>query len=445
MPVANATLLSILGAYLLLPAAVEVDLPLIPPLDKFSISNLAAYISCSFILGKRIKLLPNFGLVRVLLFIYIFSPFVTSFLNPEPIFAGSRIIKGMEYYDALSAVIRQLIFILPFILGFNFLRKSENHEKLFHVLVISCLIYSIPMLIEIRLSPQIHRWIYGYFPHSFAQQIRAGGFRPVVFLGHGLLVAFFTMSALVAATALGKMRNTINGYNLRNIAIYLSVILFLCKSVASILYAIFLVFTIRLGKTRFQVQIAKMIVIFVLLYPMMRVFEVFPITPIQELATEFSEKRAQSLQFRFDNEELLLDHARDHSIFGWGSWGRNRVYDKKSGKDLAVTDGRWIIVLGIYGWVGYIAEFGLLIIPVIYSAKSILYVRNKKEKIVLAAMALLMAISVVDLLPNSTVAPWTWLMAGALLGRVDEIKSNARNEKISKKQKQVREASFQGS
>jgi len=253
------------------------------------------------------------------------------------------------------------------------------------------------------------------------------------------------MSALVAATALGKIRNNMKGYSLGGIAIYLSVILLLCKSFASILYAVFLVFTIRLGKPRIQVTIAKIIVIFVMLYPMMRVVEWFPLTKIQEIAAEFSEKRAQSLQFRFDNEELLLEHARERSYFGWGSWGRNRVYDKKTGKDLAVTDGRWIIVIGVYGWIGYIAEFGLLVLPVVWSSKTIRHLKDRREQIVFAAMSLLMAISVVDLIPNSTVMPWTWLMAGALLGRIDQIKRNTRSENLAKNKKEKVEASFQGS
>ena len=32
-------------------------------------------------------------------------------------------------------------------------------------------------------------------------------------------------------------------------------------------------------------------------------------------------------------------------IFGWGGWGRNRVYDEM-GNDMAVTDGYWIIFFG---------------------------------------------------------------------------------------------------
>ena len=42
----------------------------------------------------------------------------------------------------------------------------------------------------------------GYFQHSFEQMMRAGGFRPIVFLYHGLWVAFLTATAVLAAFTL---------------------------------------------------------------------------------------------------------------------------------------------------------------------------------------------------------------------------------------------------
>ncbi len=428
MPVGRATLWSILGAYLLLPSATEVDLPMVPPLDKFTVSNLSAFLVCRFMLGKRIALLPNLGLVKGLLLVYIASPFVTAMVNSDPIVAGPVFIKGMTSYDALSAVIRQLLFIAPFVLGMNFVRDAGNHEELLRILAIAALAYSLPMLFEVRMSPQLHRWIYGFFPHSFAQHKRLDGFRPVVFMGHGLLVAFFTMSALVAAVTLSKIGRNVAGYRSVLVAIYLGVVLLLCKSLASVVYAVLLISLIGFGTPRLQTQVAKLLVVLVISYPMLRTFGWFPVAGVEQTAYAVSEQRGRSLQYRLDNEELLLAKARRRALFGWGSWGRNRVYDMKTGKDLSVTDGRWIIVMGQFGWVGYIAEFGLLMIPVVRCSRVIRYVEDKRERIVLAAVASLMAVSVLDLLPNSTVTPWTWLLAGALLGRVERIKSVVRQK-----------------
>jgi len=434
MPIGRATLWSVLGAYLLLPAKTVVDLPVFPPLDKVTISNVSAFLVCRFILGKRIKLLPNLGIGKILLLIYIASPFMTAFLNPDPIIAGSRFIKGMEYYDALSAIIRQGLFILPFLLGFAFIRDAKTHEELLWVLAYAGLYYSIPMLFEVRFSPQLHTWIYGFFPHDFSQQMRGGGFRPVVFIGHGLLVSFFAMSSLVAIFTIGKFRKTMKGYSTGLIALYMGGVLILCKSYAPLIYGVLLVSLIHLITPKKQVQVARVLVLLVIFYPMLRAADWFPINDISSIAAEISEERAQSLQFRLDNEEMLLAHVRNRALFGWGSWGRNRVYDKTSGKDLSVTDGRWIIVMGEYGWVGFLAEFCLLALPVVRSVKVIRHIKEKREQIVFGAITLLLAISIVDLLPNASVSPWTWLMAGALYGRIEKIKFTARNLRQNRKQ-----------
>ena len=427
MPVAKATAWSILGAYLLLPAKTVVDLPVFPPLDKVTIANVSAFFVCRFVLGKRVPLLPNLGLGKILLVMYIGSPFITTYLNPEPIIVGGRFIQGMEYYDSLAAIIRQGLFVLPFLLGFAFIRTAKTHEELLWVLAYAGLYYSIPMLFEVRNSPQLHTWVYGFFPHDFVQQKRAGGFRPVVFIGHGLLVAFFAMSSLVAVTTLRKLRSTIMGYSAGVIALYLGGVLILCKSYASIIYAILLVSLTQLATPKKQVQVARVLVLLVIFYPILRVVDWLPMNAITSIAAEFSEKRAASLQFRLDNEDLLLVKVREKPMFGWGTWGRNRAYDKRTGEDLSVTDGRWIIVMGEYGWVGFLVEFGILALPVIRSAKVIRYVTDRREQIVFAAINLLLAISIVDLLPNSSVSPWTWLLAGALIGRSENIKLKRRN------------------
>lgn len=428
-PLAKATLWSILGAYLLLPSGTQVDLPMLPPMDKYALPNLAAYLACRFVKGKSVKILPSGGWLKTLLVLYMVSPFVTSLLNADLMVTGPRVIKGLDYYDALSAVIRQFLFILPFLLGMAFIRDARSHEAILRMLVVAGLWYSLPCLLEIRLSPQLHRWVYGYFPHSFVQQMRDGGFRPVVFLGHGLWVAFFIMSSAFSASVFWKLKKSVSGFNPGVIALYLSVVLVLCKSMAALVYALCMMLFNQLFTPKTQIRLAQCLVVLVVIYPMLRAADWFPVQTLEEVAAEFSDNRAQSLKFRLDNEELLLNHARQRGFFGWGSWGRNRVYDLTTGRDLTVTDGRWIIVMGEYGWFGYLAEFGLLMLPVLYGASVLKYMKEKREKTVYAAITLLMAFSIFDLLPNASVTPWTWLLAGALLGRGEAIRKQVSQER----------------
>jgi hypothetical protein len=110
-------------------------------------------------------------------------------------------------------------------------------------------------------------------------------------------------------------------------------------------------------------------------------------------------------------------------MFGWGRYGRNRVYEEGSGKDSSVTDGLWILTLGQFGFVGFIAQFGLLTIPVFRAAKALRKIGSVREKILLAALALIVAITAIEQLPNASISAWSWLLVGALLGRVEKIDS----------------------
>jgi len=419
---------------LLLPVGTEVDLPMIPPLDKVSVPNISAFLVCTLIIGKRIPLMPKDRNTRGLMLLYVVSPFVTALLNGDAVVAGPLFIAGMNSYDALSAVIRQMLFILPFLMGMQFFKTEKSLEEILQVLVIAAMWYSIPMLLEIRLSPQLHRWVYGYFPHSFLQQMRDGGFRPVVFIGHGLWVAFFTMMALVASVTLWCIRQkSIRSLQNSWVVSYLFVLLLLCKSMASFVYGSFLLILVRFAKPKTQLRIATIMVVIALTYPLSRGLGLFPVQIISDLAATISTDRVQSFNFRVENEDRLLDKTEYRPLFGWGTWGRNRVYDSDTGKDITVTDGRWIQVMSQFGWVGLVAEFGLLALPVFRCARLFRRVTERREAVVLASITLIMAISILDLLPNNTMSPLTWLIAGALLSRVNRLQETVQrpsNQKV---------------
>ena len=128
------------------------------------------------------------------------------------------------------------------------------------------------------MSPQLHTWIYGYFPSIFSQQMRDGGFRPVVFLGHGLLVSFFAMTTTVAAAALWRTRTQIGRLPPAGITAYLSGVVLLCKTLSTILYGAVFVPLVRWASPRFQLRVASVLVILALSYPMLRIADIVPTT-----------------------------------------------------------------------------------------------------------------------------------------------------------------------
>src|SRR5215471_1760704 len=275
-PVNQATLWTILGAQLLLPVGAAIKFPGVPQFDKTSIPNLAALIGCMLVARSPLRVWSRFGFPEALLLMSLVGPFITAQLNTDPIFLVGHILPALDHYDALSTVVAQFLFLLPFFLGRQLLRSSADTEVILRTLVIAGLIYSLPILFELRVSPQLHYWLYGYYPHEFIQQMRDGGYRAMVFMNHGLMVAFFVMTTVVAAAALWRMRANLLRLQPAGTVAYLSAILVLCKSAAPMIYGSALVPLVRFTKPRFQLLIATVLVSTALAYPMLRATGLFP-------------------------------------------------------------------------------------------------------------------------------------------------------------------------
>src|ERR1035441_5694526 len=110
-PVGQATLLTILGALLLLPEGAAIKFEGIPSFDKISIPNLAALIGCILITGRPLRFWSRFGVPEVLLVVYLVGPFVTAELNTDAIYIANLVVPAESHYDALSAVVSQFIFL----------------------------------------------------------------------------------------------------------------------------------------------------------------------------------------------------------------------------------------------------------------------------------------------------------------------------------------------
>jgi hypothetical protein len=422
----QATLWTIIAAMLVLPVGASVKIPGVPQFDKVSIPNICALIGCALFARKQIPSSGRFGAAQVLVAMALIAPFITSELNTDAIIIADRFLPASSHYDAVSAMVAQYISLIPFFVGRRMVRSSEDTIEVLRVMVIAGAIYSIPILFEVRMSPQLHNWVYGYQPSEFIQQVRAGGYRAVVFLGHGLLTAFFIATTAIAAAALWRMRLPVMRLSPGGLMSYLLVILALCRSLGPVVYGAILVPIVRFAGPRLQVKVAIMLVVFSLFYPMLRLTDAFPTKFLVDTAAATSVDRAGSLQFRFDNEDRLLTHASKRLWFGWGRFGRARVYNEDTGKDDSVTDGAWIITLGTFGLFGFSAVFGLLTLPVFRAWSSIRRAQSAHDAIALAALSLILAVNVIDLLPNASLTPCTWLLAGALLGRAEVLRLSVR-------------------
>lgn len=421
LPIERALVWCLLGGYLFLPPVAEINLPAVPSFDKMSIPSLSAYVVCLFILKERIPLLPESWAGRGLLAAFVLSPFGTVLTNSETIAVNFRPdLPGMVLYDALSIVSYQAYIIMTFAMARRFLATASALREILYGLVIGAVLYAIPMLIEIRLSPQMNVWIYGFFQHSFEQMMRSGGFRPIVFLEHGLWVAFFAVTALLASTQLTREANGVRRRNLGALTLALFVILVLCKSLGALIFAVLLMPLVFFLPLRWLLAMAASMALFAMTYPVLRGLGVVPVDEMIAFFKGIDPNRAQSLEFRFVNEAKLLAHALEKPLFGWGGWLRNLLHDPLTGRVATIADGQWIVTITMFGWVGFLAEFGLLALPLFLLLPAVLHLSDgQRLEPALGALVMIHGINMIDMLPNATLTPLTWMICGALLGHAE--------------------------
>ena len=419
-PTKKAIFVAIASATLILPAALEIHLLFLPRFDKNSITGILLIIFL-FLLRKKFRLFQP-GLFTKVLLAYCIAIIVTNELNASPIITPVSYIQGLTGYDAFSDVIRFIIYTIPMFLGRYFSTDLNDTEAFFKSLVFMGLIYTLPMLYEVRMSPQLHYYVYGYLPSSFFQEVRENGYRPMVFVGHGLGLAFWLSICIIAAVALlkNKLRFTIASPKV--IVSYLFIVLIFCKTWSALAYAIIGFIAIYKISPSKQVKWSFLIASLIFIYPMLKTTQLFPEKAIISSISAYSPERAESLDYRFQNENKLQARALEKPFFGWGGWGRSAIYSDYDGKGLSVPDGAWIIQFGLYGWVGFLLYYLLLILPLYYATKTFKYIEKRCDQVYFASLSVILAVCLVDSIPNTGMGPIHLFLAGALLGQAEFLK-----------------------
>ncbi|WP_157058837.1 hypothetical protein [Loktanella sp. 5RATIMAR09] len=406
--------------YLFLPEAFAINLPGLPDLDKtFAITGgLIVGLLFFAVRGRKAPDVPALKtegfrfrfVLYVLLAVLIGGVFVTIRNNGEWLVFGPTVLPALRPWDAIGRIAELIIIALPFFVARKYLATPDMHRALLKVFALSGLIYTLFMLVEFRLSPQLHNWVYGFHQHSFLQHIR-DGYRPMVFLQHGLWVGFFIFMAVMAAAALWKAEKETKWLWALG---WLLVILMVSKNLGAFVIGLMCLAVFFALRRKMQIWFVICVSLATLSFPALRQAHLVPIDSILSAAASISEDRAGSLEYRLDQEDQLLARAYEKPLFGWGTWGRDRIYNE-FGSDISVTDGLWIIVLGGWGWVGYAGFFGVLAAPLLFLAAT---ARRKEIPPETIALALICAGNFIYLIPNATLTPIGLLCFGALAGFV---------------------------
>jgi len=406
LPARRALIVSFIAAWLFLPQA-AFPVPGLPDYTKMTATCYGVLLATIIFDVQRFSSF-RFGWLDVPMLVWCLCPLVSSLTN------------DLGLYDGVSAVIAQTaIWGVPYYLGRVYLNDLDGLRKLAIGIFAGGLIYIPLCLFEIRFSPQLHRIFYGYHAHDFSQTIRYGGFRPTVFMEHGIMVGAWMMSAALIGVWLWKagVIRQIWGITIGQLMAALLVTAVLVKSTGALILlaiGIVILFVAKWFRSAFGLLLLMLTISTYLYLAVTGTFVADQI--VSSMSGVIPQERIASLEFRYNNEEMLSDKAREKIIFGWGGWGRSRVYDEW-GKDISITDSLWIIAFGANGAVGVVSLTASLLLPAFgflqrYPAS--LWFNRKVAPA--AALAVLLALYMLDCLLNAMINPIYTLACGGIAG-----------------------------
>ena len=399
MKARRAAAVSLVGAWLFLPLATY-DIPLFPDYSKVTATNTALLVGLMMYAPSRL---------RRLCMSWIDWPVCCVCISP--LFASLS--NGLGVYDGVSGSVAAFItWGMPWIVGRAVFGNVRGMHDLAKAMLVGAIVYVPLCLFEVRMSPQLHTWVYGWHQHSWIQVIRMGGWRPTVFMDHGLMVsAWMATGTLIAIWFVHtRAEESVAGLPIRTATATLFATTILCKSVGAVV--------LMMGGLALLFCRSRWLFLLCLLLPLAYIAArgsgVWDGSQLVTTASRLSPERAESLSFRLYHETMLAEKARERMWLGWGGWGRQRVQDEQ-GNDLSVTDGAWIIYFGSYGILGVTALFAMMLLPI--AAICCRYTRGEIFSPPFAGVAVLSVVSLLhaaDCLPNSMLNPVFTVAMGGL-------------------------------
>jgi hypothetical protein len=413
----------LVAAVLFLPELEFFQVKLLPDLNKKTVACAWVFIPALFWCASKLKR-ASLGAMPWLLFgLMAVVDVGRALTNQDALMLGhDTVIPPILLHTSLTFMMEDFLLVfVPFYLGAALFSERDTLRDLMKVFVIGGLAYVPLVVFELRASPQLHAWVYGYHQHSWLQVLRDGAYRPMVFMHHGLACALFMATATLLGFGLAKGRDKLGGFSLFPIATVLGIVLALSHSLGALVFVVALVPLVWVATPRMQLRVAVLLGALVMLYPVLRAYDWFPTKMLTNWARSISEDRAGSIAFRFFNEDQVLKRAFERPIFGWGGFDRIFVYNKQTGEEVSTLDGAWLITYSASGVLGFMARFGLLTWPLWSALRRVKRIPSKSDQALLAAVGLTTAMVSVDLLPNGMFTYFPHLLAGVLLGASREM------------------------
>ena len=403
-PARRALITFFVSAWLFLPVS-AIEIPMLPPYDKRIAASLSGLLAIVLFQPRSLWSVRP-GWVDMPMALWCATPFMTALSN------------NMGLHEALSSSFQlTVVWGLPYWFGRIFIRDMNGARDLALGIIIGGAIYMFFCLWEVRMSPRLHLIVFGERQHSWSQVHRGGGYRPMVFQDHGLMLSFWmaTCALLALWISWAKGIKRLGPFPMWAVAVALLGTTVLCKSLGAVGLLVGGLGALWASTvTRSRVLIGLLVLV-PPVYCASRMTGVFTGSTAVELAGGVSARSATSLKFRLDNEGILIDHALRRPLLGWGRFARSNPRDPETGRYMATQDGQWIRTLGMMGLVGLFALMMIGITPV-YLGMRALGVKGLRTPALapFCALMIIIALYAIDNLLNAMANPIYMIVAGGV-------------------------------
>lgn len=355
MPLRRAVAASLVGGYLFLPVF-RVGLSGPVELSKLTVVPLGVLVALAVYQPLWFSK-PKLNWIDL--------PMVVWCLSPIP----AVLAMDQGIYEMVAFTLHRLItWGIPYWIGRALFSEPKHARTIVTAVFIGGLVYVPLCLFESRFSPQLHKYVYGQSQlQDYTQAMRMGGWRPSVFLQHGLAVGLWMVASSLCGIMLFHAKLIKHLPYAMGSAWAIGFILFgtvLTRSLGALVMLGMVGGSVYLMRKYRLVIPLVMITLLPSIYITLRVADIWHGEEIVQLIrNNVSSARAASLDTRLTAEMLLRERAMERPITGLGRFGDARVRDSHTKQDIAITDSYWIIAMGVTGIPSVYAFVMLVAIP----------------------------------------------------------------------------------